>query len=111
MIPGARFGAGIAQVLWEDEGSAVTKLHGKCQKVLLPLPQSFLKNADIAYWIGLQKNKYPWYEYDWLEEGEPDGEGLTDAWFWVDGSLYERYPMPTSPLLWRGLKKHFTSLQ
>uniref|UniRef100_A0A8C9G054 C-type lectin domain-containing protein n=1 Tax=Pavo cristatus TaxID=9049 RepID=A0A8C9G054_PAVCR len=57
---------------------------------------SFLKNADIAYWIGLQKSRYPWYEYDWLEEGETDGEGLTDAWFWVDGSLYERPWQPKS---------------
>ncbi|XP_010723561.1 C-type lectin domain family 17, member A isoform X2 [Meleagris gallopavo] len=57
---------------------------------------SFLKNADVAYWIGLQKSRYPWYEYDWLEEGEPDGEGLTDAWFWVDGSLYERPWQPKS---------------
>ncbi|OXB79187.1 UNVERIFIED_CONTAM: hypothetical protein H355_006646 [Colinus virginianus] len=57
---------------------------------------SFLKNADTSYWIGLQKNKYPWYEYDWLEEGEPDGEGLTDAWFWVDGSLFERPWQPKS---------------
>ncbi|XP_065596152.1 B-cell differentiation antigen CD72 [Cyrtonyx montezumae] len=57
---------------------------------------SFLKNADTSYWIGLQKNKYPWYEYDWLEEGEPDGEGLTDAWLWVDGSLFERPWQPKS---------------
>ncbi|NXX17225.1 CD72 protein, partial [Podargus strigoides] len=51
---------------------------------------TFLKNADIPYWIGLQKGSFPWYEYDWLEEGYPDGEGASDAWFWVDGSLYER---------------------
>ncbi|NXL94881.1 CD72 protein, partial [Alectura lathami] len=56
---------------------------------------SFLKNADTAYWIGLQKTKYPWYEYDWLEE-DPEGDGLTDAWFWVDGSLYERPWQPKS---------------
>ncbi|NXC38021.1 CD72 protein, partial [Penelope pileata] len=57
---------------------------------------SFLKNADTAYWIGLQKSKYPWYEYDWLEEGEPDDDGFTDAWFWVDGSMFERPWQPKS---------------
>lgn len=57
---------------------------------------SFLKNADVAYWIGLQKSKYPWYEYDWLEEGDADDEGLADAWIWVDGSLYERPWQPKS---------------
>ncbi|NXI68031.1 CD72 protein, partial [Anseranas semipalmata] len=51
---------------------------------------SFLKNADTAYWIGLQKSIFPWYDYGWLEEGEADEDGVTDAWFWVDGSLYER---------------------
>ncbi|XP_009996769.1 PREDICTED: snaclec 4-like [Chaetura pelagica] len=51
---------------------------------------AFLKNADTPYWIGLQKNSFPWYAYDWLEEGYPDGDGVPDAWFWVDGSLYER---------------------
>ncbi|NWX22110.1 CD72 protein, partial [Aegotheles bennettii] len=51
---------------------------------------TFLKNADIPYWIGLQKTSYPWYDYGWLEEGIPDEEGVLDAWFWVDGSLYER---------------------
>ncbi|NXF68632.1 CL12B protein, partial [Ciccaba nigrolineata] len=51
---------------------------------------TFLKNADIPYWIGLQKSSFPWYDYGWLEEGDPDGEGVSDAWFWVDGSLYER---------------------
>ncbi|NXK47262.1 CD72 protein, partial [Chauna torquata] len=51
---------------------------------------SFLKNADTAYWIGLQKSSFPWYEYGWLEEEEPDSDGISDAWFWVDGSLYER---------------------
>ncbi|XP_072716131.1 B-cell differentiation antigen CD72 [Ciconia boyciana] len=45
---------------------------------------TFLKNADIPYWIGLQKSSFPWYDYGWLEEGD------LDAWFWVDGSLYER---------------------
>lgn len=50
-----------------------------------------MKNADIPYWIGLQKSSYPWYDYGWLEEGDPDGEGFSDAWFWVDGSRYERY--------------------
>ncbi|KFW71641.1 C-type lectin domain family 12 member B, partial [Pygoscelis adeliae] len=49
---------------------------------------TFLKNADIPYWIGLQKSSFPWYDYGWLEE--EDGEGVSDAWFWVDGSLYER---------------------
>ncbi|NWQ70726.1 CD72 protein, partial [Neopipo cinnamomea] len=51
---------------------------------------TFLKNADIPYWIGLQKSSLPWYDYGWLEEEDPDGQGLSDAWFWVDGSLYER---------------------
>ncbi|KFW84145.1 B-cell differentiation antigen CD72, partial [Manacus vitellinus] len=51
---------------------------------------TFLKNADVPYWIGLQKSGFPWYDYGWLEEEDPDGEGLSDAWFWVDGSLYER---------------------
>ncbi|KFV05886.1 B-cell differentiation antigen CD72, partial [Pterocles gutturalis] len=51
---------------------------------------AFLKNADIPYWIGLQKSSFPWYEYGWLEEDDPEGEGVSDAWFWVDGSLYER---------------------
>ncbi|NXV71244.1 CD72 protein, partial [Atlantisia rogersi] len=51
---------------------------------------TFLKNADIPYWIGLQKSSLPWYDYGWLEEEDPEGEGLSDAWFWVDGSLYER---------------------
>ncbi|NXP45794.1 CD72 protein, partial [Heliornis fulica] len=51
---------------------------------------TFLKNADIPYWIGLQKSSFPWYDYGWLEEEDPDGEGASDAWFWVDGSLYER---------------------
>ncbi|NXQ90682.1 CD72 protein, partial [Nyctibius grandis] len=51
---------------------------------------AFLKNADIPYWIGLQKSSFPWYEYGWLEEEDPEGEEVSDAWFWVDGSLYER---------------------
>ncbi|NXM08197.1 CD72 protein, partial [Tyrannus savana] len=51
---------------------------------------TFLKNADIPYWIGLQKSSFPWYDYGWLEEEDPDGKGPSDAWFWVDGSLYER---------------------
>ncbi|NXU56344.1 CD72 protein, partial [Turnix velox] len=52
---------------------------------------TFLKNADIPYWIGLQKSSFPWYAYGWLEEEDPEGvEGVSDAWFWVDGSLYER---------------------
>uniref|UniRef100_A0A8B9SUJ9 C-type lectin domain-containing protein n=1 Tax=Anas platyrhynchos TaxID=8839 RepID=A0A8B9SUJ9_ANAPL len=51
---------------------------------------TFLKNADTVYWIGLQKTSFPWYDYGWLEEGEPDSDGITDAWFWVDGSLYDR---------------------
>ncbi|XP_005431038.1 natural killer cells antigen CD94-like [Geospiza fortis] len=48
---------------------------------------TFLKNADVSYWIGLQKGSFPWYDYGWLEE---DSEGDSEAWFWVDGSLYER---------------------
>lgn len=55
------------------------------------LPQTFLRNADVPYWIGLQKSSFPWYEYDWLEEEDPDSDGASDVWFWVDGSLYERY--------------------
>ncbi|XP_049649786.1 B-cell differentiation antigen CD72-like [Accipiter gentilis] len=51
---------------------------------------TFLKNADIPYWIGLQKSSFPWYDYGWLEEGDLDSKGVSDAWFWVDGSLYER---------------------
>ncbi|GAB0202954.1 B-cell differentiation antigen CD72-like [Grus japonensis] len=51
---------------------------------------TFLKNADIPYWIGLQKSSFPWYDYGWLEEEDPDADGVSDAWFWVDGSLYER---------------------
>ncbi|XP_075302976.1 B-cell differentiation antigen CD72 [Opisthocomus hoazin] len=51
---------------------------------------TFLKNADISYWIGLQKSSFPWYDYGGLEEEDPEGEGVSDAWFWVDGSLYER---------------------
>uniref|UniRef100_A0A663EXH5 C-type lectin domain-containing protein n=1 Tax=Aquila chrysaetos chrysaetos TaxID=223781 RepID=A0A663EXH5_AQUCH len=64
---------------------------------------AFLKNADIPYWIGLQKGSFPWYEYGWLEEEDPDGDGVSDAWFWVDGSLYERYlaaqPLDKTPSL------------
>ncbi|KAM6328872.1 B-cell differentiation antigen CD72 [Alca torda] len=51
---------------------------------------AFLKNADIPYWIGLQKSSFPWYDYGWLDEGDAEGDGVSDAWFWVDGSLYER---------------------
>ncbi|XP_074022690.1 B-cell differentiation antigen CD72 [Numenius arquata] len=51
---------------------------------------TFLRNADVQYWIGLQKTSFPWYDYGWLEEGDPDDDGVSDAWFWVDGSLYER---------------------
>ncbi|KAM9367395.1 B-cell differentiation antigen CD72-like [Phaethornis superciliosus] len=51
---------------------------------------TFLKNADIPYWIGLQKSSFPWYDYGGLEEEYPEGEGVSDVWFWVDGSLYER---------------------
>ncbi|PKU38563.1 b-cell differentiation antigen cd72 [Limosa lapponica baueri] len=51
---------------------------------------TFLRNADIPYWIGLQKSSFPWYDYGWLEEGDPGDDGVSDAWFWVDGSLYER---------------------
>ncbi|NXH39408.1 CD72 protein, partial [Dicaeum eximium] len=51
---------------------------------------TFLKNADVPYWIGLQKGSFPWYDYGWLEEEDPDSEGASEAWFWVDGSLYER---------------------
>ncbi|KAF4793125.1 B-cell differentiation antigen CD72 [Turdus rufiventris] len=50
---------------------------------------TFLKNADVPYWIGLQKGSFPWYDYGWLEEDVQDSEGASEAWFWVDGSLYE----------------------
>lgn len=47
--------------------------------------------------------RVPWYDYGWLEEEDPDGEGTSEAWFWVDGSLYERYvaalPLAKTPLL------------
>ncbi|NWR96773.1 KLRBC protein, partial [Motacilla alba] len=51
---------------------------------------TFLKNADVPYWIGLQKGSFPWYDYGWLEEEDPESQGDAEAWFWVDGSLYER---------------------
>ncbi|XP_065513334.1 B-cell differentiation antigen CD72-like [Caloenas nicobarica] len=78
---------------WEDSRNECEK---KYSQLLVTKSWSrwtvpaFLKNADIPYWIGLQKSSYPWYDYGWLEEGDPDGEGFSDAWFWVDGSLYER---------------------
>nr|XP_013808746.1 PREDICTED: uncharacterized protein LOC106493276 [Apteryx mantelli mantelli] len=58
--------------------------------LLIRSTRNFLKNSDTPYWIGLYKSSFPWYEYGWLEEGDPDEEGEMDAWFWVDGSLYER---------------------
>ncbi|RLV96127.1 hypothetical protein DV515_00012691 [Chloebia gouldiae] len=74
---------------------------------------TFLKNADVPYWIGLQKGSFPWYDYGWLEEEDPEGEGASEAWFWVDGSLYERYvaalPLPKTPVLWHGSRKCFKS--
>lgn len=74
------------------------------------LLQTFLKNADVPYWIGLQKGSFPWYDYGWLEEEDPDSEGDSAAWFWVDGSLYERYmaalPLPKTSL-WHGSRKRF----
>ncbi|KFV67770.1 B-cell differentiation antigen CD72, partial [Dryobates pubescens] len=51
---------------------------------------TFLRNADIPYWIGLHKSSYSWYEYDWLGGEDPDSDGGSDVWFWVDGSPYER---------------------
>uniref|UniRef100_A0A672V7Y8 C-type lectin domain-containing protein n=1 Tax=Strigops habroptila TaxID=2489341 RepID=A0A672V7Y8_STRHB len=70
---------------------------------------TFLKNADIPYWIGLQKSIFPWYDYGWLEEEDPDDKGVSDAWFWVDGSLYERYPAAeppvNPPILHHGFRK------
>ncbi|NXD14061.1 CD72 protein, partial [Nothocercus nigrocapillus] len=52
---------------------------------------NFLKNSDTPYWIGLYKSSYPWFEYGYgLEEEDPSEEGGTDAWIWIDGSLYER---------------------
>ncbi|XP_010226340.1 PREDICTED: B-cell differentiation antigen CD72 [Tinamus guttatus] len=52
---------------------------------------NFLKNSDTPYWIGLYKSGYPWFEYGYgLEEEDPSEEGGTDAWIWIDGSLYER---------------------
>ncbi|KAI1240212.1 B-cell differentiation antigen CD72, partial [Lamprotornis superbus] len=72
---------------------------------------TFLKNADVPYWIGLQKGSFPWYDYGWLEEEDPESDGGSEAWFWVDGSLYERYmselPLAKIPVLWHGSRKHF----
>ncbi|XP_010021098.1 PREDICTED: killer cell lectin-like receptor subfamily B member 1C, partial [Nestor notabilis] len=78
---------------WEDSRDECEK---KYSQLLITKSWSrwtvptFLKNADIPYWIGLQKSIFPWYDYGWLEEGDPDDRGVSDAWFWVDGSLYER---------------------
>uniref|UniRef100_A0A8C3J9R1 C-type lectin domain-containing protein n=1 Tax=Calidris pygmaea TaxID=425635 RepID=A0A8C3J9R1_9CHAR len=78
---------------WEDSRDECEK---KYSQLLITKSWSrwtvptFLRNADIPYWIGLQKSSFPWYDYGWLEEGEPGDEGVSDAWFWVDGSLYER---------------------
>lgn len=84
--------------------TGVHRCHGiKHRKALFLLLQTFLKNADVPYWIGLQKGSFPWYDYGWLEEEDPDSEGTSEAWFWVDGSLYERYvaalPLAKTPLL------------
>ncbi|NXY88597.1 CD72 protein, partial [Alcedo cyanopectus] len=78
---------------WEDSRDECEK---KYSQLLITKSWSrwtvptFLKNADIPYWIGLQKSIFPWYAYGWLEEDDPDGDEVSDAWFWVDGSLYER---------------------
>ncbi|NXY49462.1 CD72 protein, partial [Ceuthmochares aereus] len=80
---------------WEESPPECEK---KYSQLLVTNPPSrwtvptFLKNAPPPYWIGLQKSSFPWYEYGWLEEEDPEGEGVSDAWFWVDGSLYERPP-------------------
>ncbi|NXI49603.1 CL12B protein, partial [Chloroceryle aenea] len=77
---------------WEDSRDECEK---KYSQLLITKSWSrwtvptFLKNADIPYWIGLQKSSFPWYDYGWLEEDDPDGDGVSDVWFWVDGSLYE----------------------
>ncbi|NXH11227.1 CD72 protein, partial [Bucco capensis] len=78
---------------WEDSRNECEK---KYSQLLVTKSWSrwtvpaFLKNADIPYWIGLQKSSFPWYEYSWLEEEDLNDEGVSDTWFWVDGSLYER---------------------
>lgn len=95
---------------------AVHGCHGiKHGKALFLLLQTFLKNADVPYWIGLQKGSFPWYDYGWLEEEDPEGEGASEAWFWVDGSLYERYvaalPLAKTPVLWHGSRNCFKSHQ
>lgn len=63
----------------------------------------------------MQKGSFPWYDYGWLEEDVQDSEGGSEAWFWVDGSLYERYmaalPLAKTPILWHGSSKHFKSQQ
>uniref|UniRef100_A0A8D2QVR3 C-type lectin domain-containing protein n=1 Tax=Zosterops lateralis melanops TaxID=1220523 RepID=A0A8D2QVR3_ZOSLA len=104
---------------WEDSRDECEKTYSQLlvtkSWTLFLLLQTFLKNADVPYWIGLQKGSFPWYDYGWLEEEDPDSEGGSEAWFWVDGSLYERYvaalPLAKTPLLWHGSRKHFKSHQ
>ncbi|XP_061222615.1 B-cell differentiation antigen CD72 [Neopsephotus bourkii] len=78
---------------WEDSRDECEK---KYSQLLITKSWSrwtvptFLRNTDIPYWIGLQKSIFPWYDYGWLEEEDPDEKGVSDAWFWVDGSIYER---------------------
>uniref|UniRef100_A0A8C3N4U1 Uncharacterized protein n=1 Tax=Geospiza parvula TaxID=87175 RepID=A0A8C3N4U1_GEOPR len=101
---------------WEDSRDECEKTYSQLlitkSWTLFLFLQTFLKNADVSYWIGLQKGSFPWYDYGWLEE---DSEGDSEAWFWVDGSLYERYvaalSLPKIPLLWHGSRKCFKSHQ
>ncbi|NXE16126.1 CD72 protein, partial [Lophotis ruficrista] len=78
---------------WEDSRNECEKIYSQLlvtkswTRWTVP---TFLKNADVPYWIGLQKSSFPWYEYGWLEEADLDDEGFSEAWFWVDGSIYER---------------------
>ncbi|KFP40690.1 B-cell differentiation antigen CD72, partial [Chlamydotis macqueenii] len=78
---------------WEDSRNECEKIYSQLlvtkswTRWTVP---TFLKNADVPYWIGLQKSSFPWYEYGWLEEADLDDEGFSEAWFWVDGSVYER---------------------
>uniref|UniRef100_A0A8C4V5Z9 C-type lectin domain-containing protein n=1 Tax=Falco tinnunculus TaxID=100819 RepID=A0A8C4V5Z9_FALTI len=81
---------------WEDSRDECKK---KYSQLLITKSWSrwtvptFLKNSVTPYWIGLQKSSFPWYDYGWLEEEDPYGEEVSDTWFWVDGSLYRRYPV------------------
>ncbi|KAK1211531.1 CD72 protein, partial [Pygoscelis papua] len=74
---------------WEDSRDKCEK---KYSQLLVTKSWSrwTMPNTDVPFWIGLQKTSFPWYDYSWLEEGDPDGKGVSDALFCVDGSVYER---------------------